>query len=149
MRGKHSMTQGYGNTEGQVGDESGETFWSAARIILQQTHQLLKPGGVAAFVVKDYVRAGKRVPFSRQWLALCESVGFELVEWVQASLVKKNKSQDVFGGEQIEKKERKSFFRRLHESRMAEDDPRRIDHEDVLFVKKVSIMEEQHGDCAD
>lgn len=36
----------YGKADGQLGNTTGETFWSAARTILEQVHQLLKPGGV-------------------------------------------------------------------------------------------------------
>ena len=34
-------------TQGNIAQESGDTFWSAAKQILEQTFAVLKPGGVA------------------------------------------------------------------------------------------------------
>jgi hypothetical protein len=68
------------------------------------------------WVVKAFVRKGKRVDFPGQWQQLCESVGFETVHIHRAWLVEDRGSQyDLFGKVQENKVERKSFFRRLHE----------------------------------
>lgn len=124
----------YGRSEGQIGNETGETFWYAAREIVQQCHAILRPGGVAAWVTKDFVRNKARVPFSADWLKLCEACGFELVEWVKASLVKDlGKHADLYGETHHRTVERKSFFRRLAEKKGSP----RIDWEDVIFVRKV------------
>ena len=124
---------GYGQTENQLGNESGETFWGASRDILLELHRALKPGAVAAWVCKDFVRKKQRVPFSDQWRQLCEACGFEMVEWVQASLVSDGGTQLGLFGEDVRlTTERKSFFRRLAE---AKGSPR-IDEEDVLFLRK-------------
>jgi hypothetical protein len=127
---------GYGdNTDGQLGNSIGETFWHAARLIVQQCHAILKPGGIAAWVTKDFVRNKARVPFSADWLKLCESCGFELVEWIHASLVKDlGKHADLYGDVHHKTVERKSFFRRLAEKKGSP----RIDHEDVIFVRKAA-----------
>ena len=88
-------------------------------------------GGVAIWVVKDFVRKGQRVPFSDQWLALCESIGFRLVCRHRAMLVKLGAKQKLLdGGEHQTVKERKSFFRRLAEKKGSP----RIDWEDVICV---------------
>jgi hypothetical protein len=109
------------------------TFWGEAKKIVQQCHAILKPGGIAAWVVKDFVRNKARVTFSADWLKLCESCGFELVEWVHASLVKDlGKHADLYGDVHHRKVERKSFFRRLAEKKGSP----RIDNEDVIFVRK-------------
>lgn len=121
------------SAEGSLGNSTGETFWHAAREIVQQCHAILRPGGIAAWVTKDFVRNKARVPFSADWLKLCEACGFELVEWVQASLVKDlGKHADLYGETHHRTVERKSFFRRLAEKKGSP----RIDHEDVLFVRK-------------
>lgn len=126
--------QEYGSTDGQIGNETGETFWSAARDIVAQCHQILRPGGICVWVTKDFVRNKQRVPFSADWVKLCQSQGFHLVEWIQASLVKTSESQlDLFGGDpHIKTTERKSFFRRLAEKKGSP----RIDWEDVLVLQK-------------
>lgn len=123
----------YGDTEGNIGNSTGETFWTASRTIVEECFAILRHGGVAVWVLKDFVRDKKRVPFSDQWLALCLAVGFELECRHHASLVKRGRKQKLLdGGEHEPIKERKSFFRRLAEKNGAP----RIDHEDVICVRK-------------
>lgn len=124
----------YPCSEGNIANNSGDTFWQAAKEILEQCHKILRPGGHAIFVCKDFVRKGKRVPFSDDWLKLCEAVGFKLVCRHRAMLVKEDVKDDLFGGQIIKKTERKSFFRRLAE---AKGSPK-IDWEDVICVEKFS-----------
>jgi hypothetical protein len=116
-----------------LGNTSGDTFWSASREIVQGCYDLLKPGGHAIWVCKDYVKAGKRIPFSNRWLALCESIGFRLVCRHQAMLVKEHGSQlTLEGGEEGIETSRKSFFRRLAEKKGSPA----IDFEDVICLEK-------------
>ena len=123
----------YGETEGQLAQENGDTFWAAARAIVEQTYAVLRPGGYAAWVCKDFVRKGQRVPFSDQWQQLCAAVGFEPVERIYAMLVDDHGDQlDIFGGSHTRRIERKSFFRRLAEKKGSP----RIDHEDVIIMRK-------------
>lgn len=127
------MNRDYGNSSGQIGNSFGPTFWSAARDILIQCHTILKPGGHAIFVCKDFVRKGKRVPFSDQWQALCESVGFRLVCRHRAMLVENYGEQEtIFEGTEQLRTERKSFFRRLAEKKGSPN----IDWEDVICLQK-------------
>jgi hypothetical protein len=120
----------YGETEGQLGESIGETFWSAALQIVRECYAILRPGGVAYWVVKNFVRAKKIVPFSDQWRQLCESVGFVTIEWIKASLVEEIVEADGT----VRRKERKSFFRRLAEKKGSPQ----IDHEDVLVMRKMA-----------
>jgi hypothetical protein len=129
----------YGATAGNLGRlpagnaDTVETFWSAAREIVVQCFQIIRSGGVAIWVCKDFVRKGQRVPFSADWQRLCLSVGFEPLEWIRASLVKEIRHAGLFDGEEIVKtKERKSFFRRLAEKKGSPA----INHEDVIIVRK-------------
>ncbi len=108
----------YSEDPGQMGNFKGDTFWSASREIVQQCHDLLKDGGHAIWVCKDYIKAKKRIPFSDRWLALCESVGFKLVCRHQAMLVKKDGEQFTTRGNQLLQPERKSFFRRNYETKV-------------------------------
>jgi hypothetical protein len=121
------------DSPGQLGTESPDTFWTAARAIVEQTYAALRPGGYAAWVCKDFVRKGQRVPFSDQWQALCAAVGFVPVERIYAMLVDDHGDQlDIFGGSHTRRIERKSFFRRLAEKKGSP----RIDHEDVIIMRK-------------
>lgn len=119
---------------GATGLQHTETFWSAAREIVQQCFQILRPGGVAIWVCKDFVRKGQRVPFSADWQRLCIACGFEPVEWIKASLVKEQRHPGLFGDEIVERTERKGFFRRLAEKKGSP----KIDEEDVLILRKPS-----------
>ena len=122
----------YSPSDNNLGNSSGDTFWSASREIVQQCFDLLKPGGHAIWVCKDYVKNKKRVPFSDRWQALCESVGFKLVCCHQSMLVKEHGTQTTIHGDEKITTERKSFFRRLAESKGSP----RIDWEDILCFSK-------------
>jgi hypothetical protein len=123
----------YGSDPANIGNDTGDTFWTAARAIVEQTYLVLRPGGYAVWVCKDFVRKGQRVPFSDQWQQLCVAVGFEPVERIAAMLVADHGDQlDIFGGATARLKERKSFFRRLAEKKGSP----RIDHEDVIILRK-------------
>ena len=126
--GKH-----YGESEGQLGNKQDQTFWQAAKIIVEQCHQILKPGGMAIWVVKAFVRNKKKVDFPGDWRRLCESIGFETVCEHHAMLVKETRETGIFGDEIIKKKERKSFFRRLAENKGSP----KIDFEVVLCCQKM------------
>lgn len=123
----------YGDTEGNIGNDQGETFWSAARQIIEQVYLALAPGAHAVWVVKDYVKNKQRVPFSAQWRQLCESVGFITLHEHHASLVHhKGKSNTLEGGVVTHTTESKSFFRRLAEKKGSP----RIDYETVFCMVK-------------
>ncbi len=119
------------NTIGQLGNKSGETYWSAVAQVYSECLKALRPGGVMVLVVKDYIKNRQRVPLCEQTLELLTHLGFEPVERIRAMLVKEHKSKGLFG-EHVKRKERKSFFRRLAE---AKGSPR-IDYEEVLVVRK-------------
>ncbi len=126
----------YGDTAGQIGQESSENYWSAMKQVYASVWQSLKPGGVLVVVIKDYCRAGKRVPLCDDTLTLLTHLGFVPLERIRAMLVKETREQGLNGEEFVSKTERKSFFRRLHEAKMPEDDERRINWEEVLIVIK-------------
>lgn len=123
----------YGNTDGQLGAEQAETFWSAARVIVKQVYSLLVPGGVAIWVVKDFIRNKERVEFSQQWAALNEACGFEWLHEHRCWVVEDRGTQLGFFEDEDRIVERKSFFRRLYESKYPDN---RIDWESVLCMRK-------------
>jgi hypothetical protein len=124
----------YGNSEGQLGQEQGETFWTAAHQIVRESFEILKPGGVAAWIVKAFVRNKKLVDFPGDWRRLCEHVGFEMLQEVHASLVHETRLGHLFepSGEVVKRRSRLSFFRRLAEKKGAPP----VHHEVVLFMRK-------------
>jgi hypothetical protein len=108
------QTADYGSTPGNIGNNSGDTFWHAAAEIVQQCYQLLPVGGVAVWVTGNFRRNGEIVDFGGQWLALCESVGFVGLEHITAWKVEPRPTQlDIFGNAHDKDIHRVSFFRRL------------------------------------
>lgn len=135
LEGSQNGLGDYGSTPGQLGSDSGQTFWQAARQIVEQCALLLPIGGSAIWVVKDYVKNKKVVEFSDQWRQLCEACGFETLCVHRAWLVKKNGSQATMEGDSVNMDiERKSFFRRLAEKKGSP----RIDWETVLCMRKAA-----------
>jgi len=123
----------YGNSPGQLGTEEGETFWSAARTIVEQVYAALVPGGHAAWVTKAFVRDKKRVDFPGQWRQLCEAVGFVTLHEHHAMLVEDKGTQyDLWGETHEHKVKRASFFRLLAERKGAPP----IDWETVWCMEK-------------
>jgi hypothetical protein len=107
---------GYGDTAGNIGNDSGDDFWLAARAIVEQTYAVLSPGAHAVWVVKGFVKNKQYVDFPDQWRQLCEAVGFVTLHEHRAMLVHKKGKQGTLDGGMIElKTESKSFFRRLAE----------------------------------
>ena len=117
-----------------LANDTGGTFWAAARLIVEQTYAALRPGGYAAWVTGDFIRNGQRVEFGRQWMQLCEACGFQMVEWITASKVDKHPAQlDLFGGSHSRDKERVSFFRRMANKKNPQN---AITSENVIILRK-------------
>lgn len=137
MRKSHGMTVEDGNysqSNDNLGNAMGDSFWSASYQIVSQCYTLLAPGGIAVWVCKDYVRNKKRVPFSDQWQMLCEKCGFITLTEVHAWVVEDNGVQlgMMDTDDKHHRTERKSFFRRLAEKKGSP----RIDWETVWIMKK-------------
>lgn len=161
-RGDRTLTAEYGGTEGQLGQERAETFWSAARRIVEQTYRVLAPGAYTLWVTKRFVRDKKIVEFSQRWHQLCRACGFEHVEWIRAWRTEERGNvtalfdfdvmveddagllrtgRAVKAGERMRYEDKKvkeseiewkGFFRRTHEGKGSP----RIDWEDVLVLRR-------------
>ena len=133
VRNAHLVgSNNYGKGSENLGNAA--DFWTAARQILEQTYLVLAPGAHAIFVLKGFVRKGKYVDFPDQWRRLCESAGFATLHWHRSWLVEPGNVQPNMLGEQDKDHtvERKSFFRRLAESKGSPP----IDYEVVLCMVK-------------
>jgi DNA modification methylase len=127
------LSGSYSDDLNNLGNTSGDTFWQASKEIVQGCYDLLKPGGHAIWVTKNYINNKQIVPFSDRWATLCESVGFKIVCWHQASLIQDHGTKgNLFGEDEKIITERKSFFRRLAEKKGSP----RIDFEDVICMVK-------------
>jgi len=125
--------QRYTEASGSLGNEKGDTFWTAAREIVAQCHAILRPGGVCVWVVKAFCRNGAIVDFPGDWQRLNVACGFESLEEIHASLVKTDEHPGLFGEAVVRTRSRKSFFRRLHEKKRPD---LAIDYEVVLILRK-------------
>jgi hypothetical protein len=124
----------YGTSAANIGNDQGDTFWTAARAILEQVYQALRPGGHAIWVVKAFVRDGAVVDFPGQWRALCEAVGFVTLHEHRAMLVEDHGSQMDLEGNHVKRQvARKSFFRWIYEQKYPQN---RIDFEVVYCMEK-------------
>ena len=95
---------------------------------------MLRPGGVAAWITGNFKRDGKIVDFGAQWLALCESVGFEPLLHVTAWKTTDHGAQlGLLGEDKPLRRDKVSFFRRLSN---AKDPTTAILSEEVWFVQK-------------
>jgi hypothetical protein len=124
----------YGTAPGQVGALRQETYWSAMAVIWQQAYLALRPNGVLCAVLKDFVRAKKRVPLCDQTWRLLLSLGFTPVERIRCLLSEETREPSLFGGVEVRRKSRESFFRRLSRKRGTPEIP----WEEILVVRKGS-----------
>jgi hypothetical protein len=85
-----------------------------------------------AVVIKDFVRAKKRVPLCDQTWRLLLSLGFRPVERIRCLLSEETREPSLFGGEEVRKRSRVSFFRRLATKRGAPEIP----FEEILVVRR-------------
>jgi hypothetical protein len=127
--------QEYGDSDGQLGQETGQDFWTAARQIMEQIAQVLQPGAVAIWVLGGFVRDWQYVDFPDQWRQLGESCGFESLEWIRAWKVEDRGEQYTLEGG-LEKLiiQKKSFFRIMNEAKGSPP----VDFEVVLVQRKVA-----------
>lgn len=108
----------YGNSQGQLGNDAGDSFWLSARQIVDQVYLALRPGGHAVWVVKGFIKNKQYVDFPLQWQMLCEAAGFVTVHIHHALLTNhRGKSYTLEGGSVEHKTEAKSFFRRNGEQK--------------------------------
>lgn len=128
----------YGETEGNMGRETVDDFWTSARAIVEQVFMVLEPGGHATWVLKDYVKGGKRVEFCKQWQQMCEAVGFVTLHEHHATFTRNRgvSTTDMVSGEVVSKEKRSvSFFRRVAEKKGS----LKIDYEVVMCMQKPMV----------
>lgn len=106
-------------------------FWIAADKIVGECHKLLRPGGSAVWVTKDFVNGGKVVPFTDAWIQVCRRHGFVLDRIGRVPFVTVNGVQlGLDGSSTSVGKDTRSFYRRILEN----DGTPVIEHEDVVFM---------------
>lgn len=137
--GQSQRHGGYGVSEWQIGalKDAGlnkvTSYWYAVREVYRQMLAVMKPGAVAAVVVKDYVKGRRRMPVADETAALLATVGFDVFEVTRCHVTKKLQAQLRLDGSLDKRtKDRKSFFRRIAEKRGSPP----IDWECVIWCRK-------------
>jgi tRNA G10 N-methylase Trm11 len=72
----------YGTHADQIGHFRGKRYWQAMSKIYNQAHASLGRGYLIV-IVKDHIKDGQRVPTADRTIALCQDIGFQLVERFQ------------------------------------------------------------------
>lgn len=70
----------YGAHPDQVGTFRGGRYWQAMTDVYTQARAALRGHGRMILVIKDHIRRSERVCVADQTVALCESLGFRLVD---------------------------------------------------------------------
>ncbi len=130
-RGHKALAEkNYIGSDGQLGNTTGETYWSAVAAIYDQCRIALKPGGVLCCVMGNYVKQGKILDLCGQTWALLQHLGFEPLERIRALKSTTVEHDGLF--EPIRRtKIRVSFFRRLAIQKGSPDPG----GEEVLFLR--------------
>ena len=123
--------EGYGDTNGQVGNLSHQSYWSEIAKIYAACYDVLPVGGHIILVLKSFVRRGAIVDLPMQTAQLLEHVGFKVLHYHHAMLSSPVGQSRLFDDGE-DRTSRKSFFRRLCEQKGAPV----IDHEAVLCAEK-------------
>lgn len=126
--------QGYSETEGQIGQEESETYWASCAQVYSECWKTLRIGGILCVVVKAFVRNKQIVDLPSQTLELLQAIGFEPLERIRAWMVSPATQKSLMPEiKEDYQKSRKSFFRRLAESKGSPH----VDFEEVLIVQKL------------
>lgn len=115
------------DTEGNIAAVSPTktTYWTAMGHVYAEMWRVLKPGGVAAIVVKDFVKNKQIVEVGRGTRELLESLGFTTIRRTIAMLATMHPDGKITW--------HKSPFRRILEDKGTIP---RIDWEEVIWVRK-------------
>ena len=76
--GFHKMH--YGQAPGQIGHLIGTRYWTAMESLYTHAYTALKPNGLLILVLKDHIRKGQHIRTCDLTIALCERLGFRLVD---------------------------------------------------------------------
>lgn len=126
----NAMTGHYGTSNGQLSTDA--NFWAGASMVVDNCHRILAPGGVAVWVVRNWVKEGKLVEFSCMWADLCVSRGFKVDRRVYATNSIRWEEEVLFGEPIKRATDWKSFFRRMAEKKGAPP----VDWDDIIFMSK-------------
>ena len=107
-----------GESQENIGNLKSTSYLEAMRQVYAEMWKVLKPGGKAVIVVRNFIRNKKVVDLAGDTIKLCESVDFKLVEHV------------LFKLPQL------SFWRILYRKKFPEVDVSGVEKEHVLVFKK-------------
>lgn len=90
MIGVPKGVTGYSGNKENIGNLKKETYLSAMLEVYREMHAVLKPGGLAILVLKNFIRNFKVVDLVSDTVKLCEFVGFKLTKKIKFRLPTKS-----------------------------------------------------------
>ncbi len=112
--------KGYGDSKDNIGNLKSDNYLTAMRAVYAECWKVLKPDGIMALVLKNFIRDQKLVRLDLDTTRIVESVGFRLVETLKRRLPAQ------------------SFWRILYQRKFPDVEP--ITHEDVLVFRKSAVQ---------
>jgi len=109
-RSDKTLTATYGEAEGQVGCEKGESYLSA---MLQVYKEIARVSDVLVVVIKNPTRNGKLRRLDLDTIKIMQMAGWNIHCQHRALLFEELEQSDLFGGKRKQVKGRLSFFKRL------------------------------------
>jgi hypothetical protein len=107
---KRNQDMDWPESQGQIGQEQGETYLSEMLKVYQQAALCCS---VLVLVVKDPTRDGKIRRLGRDTVKLLRRSGFRIIDYHRAILFEELEQPTLFGGIEKKIKGRLSFFKRL------------------------------------
>lgn len=161
-RAKATSLAGHGDTPGQLHPDDcavhrvGTSFWDASWIVpecrdrqrdltksrhywelacmsVERCYDVLKPGGVAALFLCDYIKGGRLAGFPAQWAALMESRRLVLFHRAYVPLVQETTDPTVLWGDKIVTRKRHTSFAN---NRARQRGYKTCEHHELLYFKK-------------
>lgn len=105
---KKNLPMGYSENKNNIGNMQKETYLEAMLKVYMEMFKVLKPGGLAIIVLKNFIRNWKVVDLIGDTVKLCEHVGFRLVKLIRFVLPTESFWRTNYRI-QYEKKFKKSF----------------------------------------
>lgn len=60
-----------------IGNQKGDAYWESMKLVYQECHRILKPGGIMALVLGGFTRDGLYIDLPTDTMKLCTQLGFE------------------------------------------------------------------------
>lgn len=123
--GCDTIRTGYSEDKDNIGNLKSVSYLSEIKKVYEHCFQVLRPGGKAILVTKNFTRKRKVVRLDLDTILLMESCGFKLIDRYFRKIT--NPSFWI-----------RNFWRKF-------PDVERVDHEDILVFEKIGGIHNEEG----